>query len=54
MSLFYQGVKVTKTKKFIGGNILGKWKRKYREMKAEEGWFILTNLRSLNETIDAY
>jgi hypothetical protein len=54
MSLFYQGVKVTKTKGFTGGNIVAKWKRKYRGVDTEEAWFIITNLKSLDETIDAY
>lgn len=53
-SLYYQGVKVTKTKGFVGGNVAGKWKGKYRGMTAEEGWFILTNLTSLDEAITAY
>ncbi len=54
MSLFYQGVKVTKTGGFNRGNVVGKWKGKYRGMATEEAWFIITNLSSLNETIDAY
>ena len=54
MSLFYQGVKVTKTRGFIGSNIVGKWKRKYRGIETKEAWFIITNLTSLDETIDAY
>ncbi len=54
MSLFYQGVKVTKAKGFIGSNIVAKWKRKYRGVNTEEAWFIITNLKSIEETIDAY
>ncbi len=54
MSLFYQGVKVTKTRGFIGSNIVAKWKRRYRGVDTEEAWFIITNLKSLDETIDAY
>ena len=54
MSLFYQGVKVTKTKGFIGSNIVAKWKRKYRGIETKEAWFIITNLSSLDETIEAY
>ena len=54
MSLYYQGVKVTKTKGFCPVNIVGKWKRKYRGMTAEEGWFILTNLDTLEQAILAY
>ena len=54
MSLFYQGVKVTKTRGFIGSNIVAKWKRKYRGIETKEAWFIITNLTSIDETIDAY
>ena len=31
-----------------------KWKRKYRGWTADEGWFILSNLNSLDESLDAY
>ncbi|MGK7953864.1 MAG: IS4 family transposase [Crocosphaera sp.] len=54
MSLFYQGVKVTKTRGFIGSNIVAKWKKKYRGVETKEAWFIITNLTRLDETIDAY
>jgi len=54
MSLFYQGVKITKTKGFMGGNIAAKWKGKYRGLKTEEAWFILTNLNSLEQAIATY
>jgi hypothetical protein len=54
LSLFYQGVKVTKTKGFIGSNIVAKWKKKYRGIETKEAWFIITNLTSIDETIDAY
>lgn len=53
-SLYYQGVKITKTKGFTGGNIATKWKKKYRGMTAEEAWFILTNLESLDSAITSY
>jgi hypothetical protein len=54
ISLFLKGVKVTKTKGFIGGNLAGKWKRKYLGWAPEEGWFILTNQESLEVAITAY
>ena len=54
MSLYYQGVKVTKTKGFYPINIVGKWKRKYRGMTAEEGWFLLTNFDQLEQAVSAY
>ena len=53
VSLYFQGVKVTKTKGF-SANIACKWKGKYRGWTAEEGWFILTNFESLDEAIFAY
>ncbi|GEM_PF-3723137 len=43
---FLQGVKVTKSKGFISFNVACKWKRKILGVAPEEGWFILTNLRS--------
>lgn len=54
MSLYYQGVKITKTKGFIGGNLVGKWKRKYRGIAPSEAWFILTNLTNFDQAITAY
>ncbi|WP_374825515.1 hypothetical protein [Aerosakkonema sp. BLCC-F183] len=36
VSLYLEGVKVTKSKGFIGGNIACKWKRKYRGWSADE------------------
>ncbi len=54
LSLYFQGVKVTKTKGFSGANVVCKWKRKYRGWTADEAWFILTNLNSLDESLNAY
>jgi len=54
ISLFLQGIKITKTKGFIGANIACKWKRKYGGWTAEEGWFILTSLPNLNTALSAY
>lgn len=54
MSLYYRGVKVTKTKGFGGFNLAAKWKRKYRGQCSKETWFILTNLTSLSAATDAY
>jgi hypothetical protein len=54
LSLYLKGVKVTKTKGFDNINIAAKWKRKYRGWTAEEGWFILTNLESLQEALSGY
>ena len=54
VSLYFRQVKVTKQKGFGQFNIACKWKRQYREMVADEGWFILTNLESLEAAITAY
>lgn len=54
ISLYYQGVKVTKTKGFSGFNLAAKWKRKYREKSSKEPWFIMTNLHGLPAAISAY
>lgn len=54
LSLFLQGVKVTKTHRIEGFNIAAKWKRKYRGLSPKEGWFILTSLVSLDAAIQAY
>lgn len=54
VSLYFQGVKVTKTKGLAGFNVACKWKRKYRGWAPEEGWFILTNLQDLGSAIAAY
>ena len=54
MSLFIEGVSVTKQKGFGPFNVAGKWQREYRGWVADEGWFILTNLGSLEAAINAY
>ncbi|WP_293111014.1 transposase, partial [Moorena sp. SIO3I6] len=54
LSLFLQGVKVTKTHKICGFNIACKWKRKFHGWSPEEGWFILTNLTRLQDAILTY
>ena len=53
-SLFYQGVKVTKTKGFGGFNLAAKYRRNYRQKSAKEPWYILTNLGSLSAATEAY
>ncbi len=47
ISLFLEGVKVTKTKQIAGFNLACKWKRKILGVAPKEGWFILTNLENL-------
>jgi hypothetical protein len=54
MSLYYQGVKVTKTKGFGGFNLAAKWKRNYQGRASKETWFIVTNLNSLSTATNAY
>ncbi|MDZ8257196.1 IS4 family transposase [Nostoc sp. ChiQUE01b] len=53
-SLFFQGVKVTKTQGFFSFNVACKWKRKRLGIAPKEGWFILTNLETLELAIAAY
>ena len=53
-ALFYQGVRVTKTKGFAGGNLAAKYRRNYRQKSAKEPWYILTNLESLSTATTAY
>jgi hypothetical protein len=54
MSFYLRGIKVTKTKQIKGFDLASKWVRKYGNFTAEEGWFILTNLGSLEAAIVAY
>ena len=51
---FYNRVTMTKSKGFGEGHLAGKWKRRYRGFAAEEPWFLLTNLGSLDEAVSAY
>lgn len=54
VSFFLQGVKVTKTQGFMSFNIAGKWQRKIKGVTPKEGWFILTNLATIESAISAY
>ncbi|GAA6620928.1 hypothetical protein NUACC26_067460 [Scytonema sp. NUACC26] len=54
ISLFLQGVRVTKQKGFSHFNVAGKWKRKIQVMAPKEGWFLVTNLVTLSVAIAAY
>ncbi len=56
VSLFWQGVKVTKQKNkgFKSFNLAAKWQRKILGVTPKEGWFILTNLATLKLSIAAY
>lgn len=54
ISIYLEGVKLTKSKGFEQGNIAAKWKRSYRGISTEEAWFILTNFADLNQALSAY
>lgn len=54
MTLYLNGVRVTKQKGFAKFNVACKWKRKYWEWAPDEGWFILTNLPDLESAVLAY
>ena len=54
MKLFLTGVKFTKKKGFGQFSLAAYWKRKYRGKGSNEGWYILTNLKSLEEALKVY
>jgi hypothetical protein len=54
MKLFFTGVKFTRKKGFGQFSLAAYWKRKYRGKGANEGWYILTNLKSLEEALKVY
>lgn len=54
MTVYLNGVRVTKQKGFAKFNVASKWKRKYWGWAPDEGWFILTNFQDLDSAILAY
>ena len=54
LSMFFAGVNVTKQLGFNQFNVACKWKRNYRRNQTTEGWFLLTNLSTLQAAIAAY
>ena len=54
ISFYLQGKKITKTKQVEGFDLAAKWQKKRWGMTPDEGWFILTNLGSLQLAITAY
>jgi len=54
VSVYYRGIKVTKTKGFGGFNLAAKWRKNYRGRRSKEPWFLMTNLETLTATTDAY
>jgi hypothetical protein len=53
-SLYFQGVRVRKTRPVAGFDIACKWQRNYQGIKLKDAWFILTDLGSLPVAIAAY
>lgn len=54
VKLFLTGVIYTKKKGFGSLSLAGYWPRKYRGKGEKSGWYILTNLNSLEEALKAY
>jgi hypothetical protein len=54
IKLFLTGVKFTKKKGFGQFSLAAYWKRKYRGKSQDEGWYILTNLNSLDTALKVY
>jgi hypothetical protein len=54
MKLFFTGVKFTKKKGFGQFSLAAYWKRNYRGSGPDEGWYILTNLKSLEAALKVY
>ena len=53
-SLYFQGVRVRKTRPVGGFDIACRWKRNYQGIKLKDAWFILTDLGSLPVAIAVY
>lgn len=53
-SCFYNQITVTQSKGFGPVQLAGKWQRRYGGFAADEPWFILTNLDSLDAAILSY
>jgi hypothetical protein len=54
ISFYLRGVKMTRSKQVEGFDLAAKWQKKRYGLTPEEGWFILTNLGSLEQAITAY
>jgi len=52
--LYFQGIKVRKTKPLAGFDVACKWRRNYQGWTVDEAWFILTNLCDLPQALAAY
>lgn len=53
-SFYLVETKFTKQKGFGNFDIAGYWRRKYRGKQADEGWYLLTNVGSLKQSIDTF
>ncbi|MFH7029462.1 MAG: IS4 family transposase [Heteroscytonema crispum UTEX LB 1556] len=53
-SIFYQGVRITKSKGFQPMNLVCQWKRKIKGVAPDEGWFLVTNFDNLESAVLAY
>jgi hypothetical protein len=47
-------VKVTKETRFGTFDIAGYWRRNYRGKQENEGWYLLTNLGELKQSVDTF
>lgn len=54
VSFFFPGVKFTKQKGFGTFNLAGYYPRKYRGKVEPSGWYLLTNLDSIDAAITAF
>ncbi len=54
MSVYYQGVKITKGQGFGPINLAAKWKKTYQKRKTKEPWYIMTSFGSIQEATGAY
>lgn len=54
MKRFYTGITYTKKKGFGQFSVAAYWQRNYRGKASNEGWYILTNLPNLEETLKVY
>jgi hypothetical protein len=53
-SFYLSDVKVTKQKGFGSFDIAAYWLRKYREKEEDKGWYLLSNLGELKQSIDTF
>jgi hypothetical protein len=54
MSLFLEGVRITKTRGFGGLNLAAKWQLKKDGWSPEEGWFLVTSFDTVKAAVRAY